>query len=337
MKYFRNIGSLKTTFFLLLVLAAVSMLGTLIVQDKPADFYSHVYGEYWGRVIFLTELDNLYNGIFYQTLLVLLGINLAACMIGSFQWKIFKNRKKCALFLLHASVFFIFIGGAISKFKRHSAHYKLLANDKIKLNETDLIFKRFNINFHSDTDQPAEYRSEVEVLKAGKLKQEKIIRVNHPITVDGYQCYQSGFESLADVDLSVKHMGKLIWQGKLRQGESVQGEHGFIIEIEKFAPDVLITGEGKILSNSYKIKNAALLVRISKNEIFNDAYWVFLDEQMNKAQEDQIQMFDFKINRLDVFYSTILHVVKDPGLPFVWAGFFLLLSGMTIFLLRREI
>ncbi len=81
---FRFFSSLKLAIFLLLTLAASSILGTLLPQGQPIAFYFHRYGPTLGKIIKWLHLYDTYHSWWYTTLLALFSINLILC-----SWKRF--------------------------------------------------------------------------------------------------------------------------------------------------------------------------------------------------------------------------------------------------------
>lgn len=340
MKLLKIIGSLKCTCILLIVLAVLSALGTFIIQGKTIDFYQDAYGDIFGKLIFCGGLGDFYNSVIYSSMLFLLGLNLLVCTINTFKWKMFKSPRKAALFLLHTSVFLIFIGAMIGKTMRFSEHYQLLPKESIDFEEvrSSLVFNEFGIDFYPDTGQPSEYRSLVSIYEAGNKIKDVLLKVNHPVSFKGYSYYQSGFEMLADADVKVSHMGELLWQGKLVQGQpiTIPGDINFELDILRFYPDVLIRDDGGVFENSYQLNNFAFLIGFLKNGKVFDNQWVFKNSKMNDQFKGQGRMFDFEIGDFDTRYATVLHVVRDPGLRFVLVGFFCLLLGMIIFIFQKN-
>ena len=319
MKILKILGSLEITRILLITLAVLSVFGTLIPQDKAEDFY---------------------NSVIYSVMLLLLGINLFICTVNTFQWKIFKSSRKTALFLLHTSIFLIFAGAVIGKNMRYSKHYRLLPGETINFNgsQSQLVFDEFNIDFYPHTGQPAEYWSKVSFFEGKDKKKDIIIRVNHPASFKGYSYYQSGFDAVADADVTVSHMGEQLWQGRVFSEKliTVPGEINFELKILKFYPDVFVNENREILEKSYKPGKAAFLIAFLKNEQIIDTYRVFKDKAMNDQFKGKGRMFEFEIGDFDTRYATILQVVKDPGLKLVLTGFFCLLLGMVVFLFQKN-
>lgn len=77
-------SSMKTAIVLLLLLAVVSVAGTLIPQGGPPNMYYQMYGPVKGWIINRFWLNNLYNSPAYNTLLALIGLNLLVCSINRF-------------------------------------------------------------------------------------------------------------------------------------------------------------------------------------------------------------------------------------------------------------
>jgi hypothetical protein len=73
--------SMKTTIFLLITLALVSIIRTLIPQQKEAAQYIAQYGLVLYRFFDLIGLLDLYASWWFRLLLVLLLINLVTCSL----------------------------------------------------------------------------------------------------------------------------------------------------------------------------------------------------------------------------------------------------------------
>ncbi len=76
--------SIRLTVFLLLILAAVAILGAVLPQEQPAEVYLSRFGEVWGAVIWRSGLTNIYFSIFPPWFLgpvCLLALNILACLI----------------------------------------------------------------------------------------------------------------------------------------------------------------------------------------------------------------------------------------------------------------
>lgn len=97
LKIYQNIGdkiwdffnSLKLTLTVLLSLAVVSIIGTVVEQGKPVEFYTKTYGEKVASYVLSFGFHDMYHAWWFLTLLVLLTANIIVCTIDRFpqKWK----------------------------------------------------------------------------------------------------------------------------------------------------------------------------------------------------------------------------------------------------------
>ncbi|MEW5734145.1 MAG: cytochrome c biogenesis protein ResB, partial [Thermodesulfobacteriota bacterium] len=83
-------ASVKLSIFLLLVLAAASLLGTLIAQGEDQAFYVSQYGVTWARYLEMLGINDLYHGLWFRLLLGALTLNILVCSLKRLPstWKI---------------------------------------------------------------------------------------------------------------------------------------------------------------------------------------------------------------------------------------------------------
>jgi len=73
--------SLKLTIFLLILLASLSIIGTMITQNAPSSDYIQRYGISFYEVLNFFSLFDMYHSWWFSAILFLLVINLIACSI----------------------------------------------------------------------------------------------------------------------------------------------------------------------------------------------------------------------------------------------------------------
>lgn len=81
----RTLQSVRTTIYLLIVIAAATTIGAVIPQERPPEYYGMVYGARWGQVVTGLGLDHLYGSTWFVIAIVLLLLNLAACVRQSWR------------------------------------------------------------------------------------------------------------------------------------------------------------------------------------------------------------------------------------------------------------
>lgn len=92
-KIWNFLSSAKLAITLFLILAFISIFGTVIPQGEPSQFYLMKYGASLGKIILFLKLDDAYHSWWYIGTLFLFLANLIACSIKRFpiSWKLYKR------------------------------------------------------------------------------------------------------------------------------------------------------------------------------------------------------------------------------------------------------
>jgi len=75
-------ASVKLSFSLLLILAAVSVAGTLIAQNQPPELYLREFGQGWGGLILGLRINDAYHAPWFYLLMGCLAANLIVCSLN---------------------------------------------------------------------------------------------------------------------------------------------------------------------------------------------------------------------------------------------------------------
>ncbi|MEW6594177.1 MAG: cytochrome c biogenesis protein ResB [Thermodesulfobacteriota bacterium] len=77
----RFFASVKLALFVLFILAATSIIGTLIPQNNPPDFYFQEFGPNLARLFLILDFHRMYNSWWFLILLMLFSMNLIICTL----------------------------------------------------------------------------------------------------------------------------------------------------------------------------------------------------------------------------------------------------------------
>ncbi len=77
----RFFASVRLALFTLLILATTSIIGTLIPQKNPPEFYVEAFGQRTAQFFQMLDVPNMYNSWWFLGLLLLFSINLIVCTI----------------------------------------------------------------------------------------------------------------------------------------------------------------------------------------------------------------------------------------------------------------
>ena len=87
-------ASIKLTVVVLLLLAATSVIGTLIPQNADSAAYIRAFGEFTYRMMHIFDLFNMYHSWWFQTLIGVLTINIIVCTTKRWPsiWKLVSSK-----------------------------------------------------------------------------------------------------------------------------------------------------------------------------------------------------------------------------------------------------
>jgi cytochrome c biogenesis protein len=169
------------------------------------------------------------------------------------------------------------------------------------------------------------------------------VRVNHPVQFDGVTLYQSSYGTLPENNLRLR----------LTTADGSNGSHIVNARVGEAVP--LPGGEGHfqvadIRGDFMKMGPAALILIHPENKE-EVRFWVFqqaeqikerfpgITEQFPQLNPAAFQPYSFSIEELRLRYYTGLQINRDPGVPVVWVGCFLMVAGffVTFFCSHRRI
>ena len=76
-----TLTSIRLTVFLLLILAAVAVIGTVVPQNQPPKQYVSRFGEVWGQLLWLGGFTQVYFSLWFLGPISLLAANILACVV----------------------------------------------------------------------------------------------------------------------------------------------------------------------------------------------------------------------------------------------------------------
>lgn len=76
-----SLASVRLALFLILALAATSIIGTIIPQNNPANFYVEQYGPNLARFMQTLSIPDMYNAWWFMILLGIFSLNLIVCSL----------------------------------------------------------------------------------------------------------------------------------------------------------------------------------------------------------------------------------------------------------------
>jgi cytochrome c biogenesis protein len=412
----RFLRSVRLTITLLIILAVVSVLGTVIPQGEGPAGFANRFGP--GLAAFLSSLQlfDMYHSFWFRILIGLLSLNLVICSLDRFpaalkrfqatprpdRSKVFENLppgrhvtvdgdietaagpvagllrahykrveekdtpegrflygergrySNFGVYLVHLSVLLILVGGIIGSIFGFEAYVAIPEGetvDRVTIRKTGatkmlpflIACEKFAVDFY-DSGAPREFRSDLRFFKDGNPVLEGRLLVNHPITFKGITFYQSNYGTIPGDKVHLKVS---------RTGGAAED---FTYEVEKGRPMPLPGKEGKfqvvdIHGNLRGMMGPAALVSVQPDEGKEHRFWIFQNLEMVKRSVPAAMLqsprlnpaafkpYTFFLENVESRYYTGLQVNRDPGVPLVWAGFFMIVIGLftTFFVSHRRV
>lgn len=390
----RFLSSVRLTLAILIVLAAVSIVGTLIPERQGVDVYHSLWFRSLISILALNLIVCSLNRLgptlrlfkaapkpdrtgpfedvppenrFYTELSPL---EAASRIEGLIRDKYEKVKRKDStndifmvgergryslfgVYIVHLSVLLIIAGsivGSIWGFQGSVSIPEGESVDTIRLRNShtrkELGFRiecvNFSVTFY-ENGTPKEYRSDLRFIDE-EVKKEVALRVNHPFTFHGVRFYQSSYGSIPGNELSLlaRREGAENHEITIRatRGDKIPlpEENGYIV-VEEIRGDFMRMGMGP-----------AARISAYPEEGEPVSFWVFLHPEQAHARFSQslkafpslnpslFEPYTFFLKEIESRYYTGLQVNKDPGVPYVWAGFFLITGGLfvTFFMSHRR-
>ncbi len=257
------------------------------------------------------------------------------------------------VYFVHLGVLLILMGGIIGSLFGFEAYVNIPEGDTVDsvdlrgdMTSIKLGFsvrcERFSVQYY-DNGTPKEYRSDLRFLTEGKVSKRGSVLVNHPITFNGITFYQSTFGSIPDK----AHL-------KIRKEGSPPEESTIEIELGK---TFSLPGSGaqfQILDahDNYRgMMGPAVLISVKPQGAEEIRFLAFKDLEILRKQYPEAMFqspmlnasafkpYTFLLENLETRYYTGLQANRDPGVPLVWLGCFVMVTGLfvTFFASHRKV
>jgi cytochrome c biogenesis protein len=252
-----------------------------------------------------------------------------------------RNRfSEMAVFIVHASLLLIFLGGNIDALFGWRGFVTLTRGEQSSQVKPQNGSPR-NLPFVVRCDgagqenyadgTPKLWWSDLSVLENGKLTRRKQIVVNDPLVYRGIRFYQASYGQTGKIDklvlTAIPRDGQSPQDVTLGLDETVPLDADTSVRLAEFIPDYVFS-DGQAYARSNQLENpAAHLVVASKKS--GQAVNVWLPP-IPGLEQNASSPYAFEGKDMQMAYFTGLEVSHEPGQWSVWAGVVLMGIGLTV-------
>lgn len=245
-----------------------------------------------------------------------------------------------AVYVIHASLLLIFIGGMIDGMFGYRGYLQLVKGEtrnvlemRDRADRVDLKTIPFSIRC-DDTGQenyadgsPKKWWSKLTVVENGRDVESKEIVVNDPLIYRGLRFYQASYGqsgSLESLNLVVKQAGAQDKEVVLSGTTPSQLDAATSVRVEQFIPDFYLQ-DNEVHMRSKDPVNPAIQLMVNQAGK-SSLIWVFPGQPQMGDQTP----FTFELKDGKLAHFTGLEVSHEPGQWGVWAGCVLMGCGLLV-------
>jgi len=245
-----------------------------------------------------------------------------------------------AVYLIHASLLLIFLGGIIDGIFGCSGYLMLQKGQTGNVIETRTGAKKtllFGVKCYSAGQEnyadgsPKKWWSKLAVVEGGKEVKTKEIVVNDPLVYRGLRFYQASYGSTGKLDglkLVATPEGGAGREVILQMNESLDLDPNASVTLAEFIPDFFIR-DNQVFKRSDDPVNPAFRLQIKNKATGEQAVqWIF--PAYNETSQGQTSNYTFQFRGMQLGYFTGLEVSREPGQWLVWAGCILMGFGLFV-------
>jgi cytochrome c biogenesis protein len=193
----------------------------------------------------------------------------------------------------------------------------------------ELALDKFEVQYYPGSAAPSLFRSDLKILRGGKVERSLSVKVNEPISVDGTDLYQSGwgYDGLysAHFELALPGQADRLEVVAPFQKRVDLLKTGWSLEVTEFFPDATMAGPGKLVNQSPDLKNPAIRVKFFKGGVERTHTWfVYANPDIQMAKVPGLKLYG---KTVDPIPYTVLQANHDPGVLVAALGALLVVFG----------
>jgi len=310
---------MRFAIYLLMLVGAVSALGTIIPQGQAPAFYVHNYGRGMGALINALSLDSLYRAWWFYLLMFVLSLAITVCA-----WQRLRRARSLTTagsLVFHLAIVIILAGAVWSLGYARSAQVDVAEGQTVALTDYgfgagQLTLHSFTIDYYPDF-QARQYTSDISLEGFEQQDYHLNINVNNPLRAGNLKIYQSNWGWMLRIQADIDGSSQVVY---MKDRESIllgtSGEEAIKVV---FLPDYAEDQYGAFSQTTLPNNPYLGLSLLQSGRVVDMALM---------APGQAVQMGRYRFVFEDFSYYSGLQIKHDPGVNLVFIGFILLLLGL---------
>jgi cytochrome c biogenesis factor len=349
LKVFR---SKEFVLMMMIGLIVLTILGTLIIQKEAPVEYFQIYGDILSRIIFYLSFQDIFNSAIFVTCLTLIGASIFSYLF--YKVRNFKVRD-LGLILVHIAVILIFVGGVIGKLWGDKGVLSLRAGDTSEKYHSQVKFDSCNFDCGAEYLEFSKNREKVHIKKMPyALRLNKFTVSYYPneyiVYLLNFDHESKSYDVVESWNVDEPRDEKKLDGTNFAIKNIKQDDKGnfelTIHDVSKDTYDVIKFDLNDPRIVTFENSKRAITIRkpeLLPKEFLSNVSLVTLSDNSRIDYEIRVNeplilnnyyIYQSSFKKDDVSFS-IFEIVYDPGVPYVFAGFFVMIAGIVFFMISR--
>lgn len=354
--------SIRFNIFLFGLILAAAALGTFLPQAGEAPQRMQEFlGAHplLGPALDRLALFDLYHAPWFIALLALMAFDVVVCKLKDappdedLERPIAKGRSRAqrwGSYVAHIGIVVLLAGALLKALFGFEEMLPILEGGSKRMQNRpwEVHVDRFQVSYYPGTATPRLFASDVRVydktgttheLEEGELLAEQRIRVNEPLSLPGahglglVRLYQASWGATGMFKSATLALGRQTLEIPMRGKTRLPGTD-IEVQANSLLPDFRVSDDNRAETASMELANPAVQVTFFKGGKPSAPLWlieaypkaVFVEDERGVLR--QAPPPPFRLAAVDPVLFSGLQVAYDPGIPVLYLGFALFLSGL---------
>jgi cytochrome c biogenesis protein len=325
-----------TNIWLAVAILLVIILFLAIGSFLPMDLSDVAEGNVFYQILITLGFKEFFTSPMFSVLLILLLLNLSACTVKRIL-KLPNTPYWIGTHIGHIGLIVVLLGGIITQMFGWKMEEFFFMNELKWIPKAGFSVKAYDFQIEHYPDGTVKtYIGDIAVVDNNQEVKRKVIKVNEPLIYKNVYMYQAYYGNAWDhfttanfqiIDRKSRRVLAEVKNLEFNVNRNIPAL-GLTVLADAFYADFRFDrATRKAWTETAQHNNPAIHFKFSKNgKLFTEQYAMTKFPQINMSQSP----YDIVVTGYDAPRFTGLIIKWDPGMKVVWAGFLILIVGLTM-------